>query len=81
MKELQLLGCFALFAGQRLNADEIYHRAWGEASPGAAGTVKTHGEGVFPLNQIFNIIEIPSHRPLQLPDLLFVQVIFGDGDI
>ena len=42
LKELQLLGCFALFAGQRLNAEEIYRRAWGEPSPGAAGTVKTH---------------------------------------
>ena len=41
-KELQLLGCFALFPGQRLSAEEIYRRAWGEPSPGAAGTVKTH---------------------------------------
>lgn len=42
MKELQLLGCFALFPGQRLSAEEIYRRAWGEPSPGAAGTIKTH---------------------------------------
>ena len=42
LKELQLLGCFALFAGQRLSAEEIYSRAWGEPSPGAVGTVKTH---------------------------------------
>lgn len=42
MKELQLLGYFALFAGQRLSVDEIYRRAWGKPSPGAAGTVKTH---------------------------------------
>ncbi len=42
LKELQLLGCFALFAGQRLSFDEIYRRAWGELSPGAAGTIKTH---------------------------------------
>ena len=27
-KELQLLGCFALFAGRRLSYDEIYSRAW-----------------------------------------------------
>jgi len=41
-KELQLLGCFALFAGRRLSVEEIYRRAWGEASIGAAGTIKTH---------------------------------------
>jgi len=41
-KELQLLGCFVLFAGRRLSYEEIYRRAWGEASPGAAGTIKTH---------------------------------------
>lgn len=41
-KELQLLGCFALFAGRRLNCDEIYRRAWGEVSPGATRTIKTH---------------------------------------
>ena len=40
-KELQLLGCFALFAGRRLGCDEIYRRAWG-TSPGASGTIKTH---------------------------------------
>ncbi|WP_444643800.1 response regulator transcription factor [Caproiciproducens sp. R1] len=42
LKELQLLGCFALFAGQRLSFEEIYRRAWGEMSLGAAGTIKTH---------------------------------------
>ncbi|SHO43175.1 response regulator transcription factor [Anaerocolumna xylanovorans] len=42
LKELQLLGCFALFAGQRLSFHEIYRRAWGEMSPGASGTVKAH---------------------------------------
>ncbi len=42
LKELQLLGCFALFAGQRLSLTDIYRRAWGALSPGAAGTVKTH---------------------------------------
>lgn len=41
-KELQLLGCFALFAGRRLSCEEIYHRAWGEMNPGASGTIKTH---------------------------------------
>ncbi|NYB74798.1 response regulator transcription factor [Sedimentibacter hydroxybenzoicus DSM 7310] len=41
-KELQLLGCFALFAGRRLSVEEIYRRAWGEASPSATGTIKTH---------------------------------------
>ncbi|SMP66583.1 response regulator transcription factor [Anoxynatronum buryatiense] len=41
-KELQLLGCFALFAGRRLSFEEIYRRAWGEMSPGATGTIKTH---------------------------------------
>jgi len=42
LKELQLLGCFALFAGQRLSTEDIYRRAWGEQSPGASGTVKAH---------------------------------------
>ena len=41
-KELQLLGCFALFAGRRLSCEEIYRRAWGEASAGASGSIKTH---------------------------------------
>jgi len=41
-KELQLLGCFVLFAGRRQSVEEIYRRAWGEMSPGARGTVKTH---------------------------------------
>ena len=41
-KELQLLGCFTLFAGRRLSLEEIYRRAWGEMSPGASGTIKTH---------------------------------------
>ena len=41
-KELQLLGCFALFSGRRLSYDEIYRRAWGGSSPGAAHTVAVH---------------------------------------
>jgi DNA-binding response OmpR family regulator len=41
-KELQLLGYFALFAGRRLSTQEIYRSAWGEMSPSAANTVKTH---------------------------------------
>lgn len=41
-KELQLLGCFALFAGRRLSYDEIYSRAWGGSSPGASHTVAVH---------------------------------------
>ncbi len=41
-KELQLLGCFALFAGRRLSLEEIYRRAWGEMFPGASGTIKSH---------------------------------------
>lgn len=41
-KELQLLGCFALFAGRRLSFEEIYRRAWGELAPSASGTIKTH---------------------------------------
>ena len=42
LKELQLLGCFALFAGRRLSCEEIYRRAWGEASGGTSGSIKTH---------------------------------------
>jgi len=41
-KELQLLGCFALFAGRRLSYDEIYSRAWGGHSESAAHTVAVH---------------------------------------
>ncbi len=41
-KELQLLGCFALFAGRRLSYHEIYRRAWGGSSPSAAHTVAVH---------------------------------------
>ena len=32
-KELQLLGCFAMFAGRRLSYDEIYRRAWAAVLP------------------------------------------------
>lgn len=41
-KELQLLGCFVIFAGRRLSYDEVYRRAWGGSSPGAAHTVAVH---------------------------------------
>jgi DNA-binding response OmpR family regulator len=41
-KELQLLGCFAMFAGRRLSYDEIYSRAWGGSSTGAAHIVAVH---------------------------------------
>lgn len=41
-KELQLLGCFALFSGRRLSYDEIYRRAWGASSPGASHTIAVH---------------------------------------
>lgn len=41
-KEIQLLGCFVLFAGQRLSYEEIYSRAWGGSSPGASHTVAVH---------------------------------------
>ncbi len=41
-KELQLLGCFAMFAGRRLSYNEIYRRAWGGSSSGAAHTVAVH---------------------------------------
>lgn len=41
-KELQLLGCFALFAGRRLSCEEIYRRAWGETALCSSGTIKTH---------------------------------------
>lgn len=41
-KELQLLGCFVLFAGRRLTYDEIYRRAWGGSSAGAGHTIAVH---------------------------------------
>ena len=41
-KELQLLGCFVIYAGQRLTFEDIYSRAWGEPSPGVSDTVKAH---------------------------------------
>ncbi|MDD3504368.1 MAG: response regulator transcription factor, partial [Eubacteriales bacterium] len=41
-KEMQLLGCFILFAGRRLTYNEIFRRAWGGSSPGAAHTVAVH---------------------------------------
>ncbi|MEA4926016.1 MAG: response regulator transcription factor [Syntrophomonadaceae bacterium] len=42
LKELQLLGCFVIYAGQRLTFEKIYRRAWGEPTPGASDTVKAH---------------------------------------
>jgi len=41
-KELQLLGCFALFPGRRLSYKEIYRRAWGGSSKSSAHTVAVH---------------------------------------
>lgn len=41
-KELQLLGCFVIFAGRRLSYDEIYRRAWGGSSPSASHTIAVH---------------------------------------
>ena len=40
-KELQLLSCFTLYAGQRLSCEEIYRRAWGEAA-GSPNTIAVH---------------------------------------
>ena len=40
-KEIQLLSCFILYAGQRLDCDEIYRRAWGEP-PGSPNTIAVH---------------------------------------
>jgi DNA-binding response OmpR family regulator len=41
-KELQLLACFALYAGRRLSCREIYRRAWGGTVPGASNTIAVH---------------------------------------
>lgn len=41
-KEIQLLACFALFAGRRLSCEEIYHRAWGGSMLGASNTIAVH---------------------------------------
>ncbi|MFA9396811.1 MAG: response regulator transcription factor [Clostridiaceae bacterium] len=41
-KELQLLGCFVLFAGRRLSCTEIYRRTWGGGSPSASKTIAVH---------------------------------------
>ena len=41
-KELQLLSCFVLFAGQRLTCDEISRRAWGESSQSIPQTIAVH---------------------------------------
>jgi len=44
-KELQLLSCFVLYAGQRLDCDEIFHRAWGEKT-GSPNTVAVHASSL-----------------------------------
>jgi len=44
-KELQLLSCFILYAGQRLDCDEIFHRAWGEKA-GSPNTVAVHASSI-----------------------------------
>ena len=41
-KEIQLLACFALFAGRRLSCEEIYRRAWGGNMPGGSNTIAVH---------------------------------------
>lgn len=41
-KELQLLGCFALFAGRRLSCKEIYQRTWGGTSSGTSKVIAVH---------------------------------------
>ena len=41
-KEIQLLACFALFAGRRLSCEELYRRAWRGSVPGASNTIAVH---------------------------------------
>lgn len=41
-KEIQLLACFALFAGRRLSCEDIYQRAWGGSAPGPSNTIAVH---------------------------------------
>lgn len=41
-KELQLLGCFALFVGRRLSCREIYQRTWGRCAPGTSKLIAVH---------------------------------------
>lgn len=41
-KEMQLLACFALYAGRRLSCEEIYRRAWGANLSGSSNTIAVH---------------------------------------
>lgn len=41
-KEIQLLSCFALFAGRRLSCAEISRRAWGGGIPSSSNTIAVH---------------------------------------
>ncbi len=41
-KELQLLSCFVLFAGQRLSSQEICRRAWGSSHTGLKQSLAVH---------------------------------------
>lgn len=40
-----------------------------------------HGESVLPLNQILDVVEVAGDCALQLPDLLFIQIVLSDGNI
>ena len=46
-----------------------------------AGGKFLHREGVFPLDQVFDVVEIASDGALQLTDLFFLEIVFRDGDI
>ena len=41
-KELQLLSCFILNAGQRIGCNNIYHQAWGKVAVGSLNTIAVH---------------------------------------
>ncbi len=41
-KEIQLLACFALYAGRRLSCQEIYSRTWGSSAPVSSNTIAVH---------------------------------------
>ena len=43
-----------------------------------AGGKLLHGESVFSLNQVFDVIKVAGNSSLKLTNLLFIQIVFCD---
>ena len=43
-----------------------------------AGGKLVHGESVFPLDEVFDLVKVAGNSSLKLTNLLFIQIVFCD---